>query len=132
MKRIRIVDLPMIVKIGFAPALAMVMMVLLSANSVFMLQRQAELLNSSAVERMAQVKGDQELTIQLTLAGLLVVGLLATIAILNVRRSIAGIAGATEALAQGKRDLDLDAMKRNDELGAIVRSLIVFDASARK
>ena len=263
MKRFRIVDLPMIVKIGFAPALAMVMMVLLSASSVFMLQHQLDAdkiyneqkipltrglqaasttladvqsratsliitamadsspadletrrdamiddlnlqarrteelrplvqanqldlldavvagqadlarliggiefdnpaaldrgaalleqqyartqgaftdlslqvrqdLSASTNKRREQVKTNQMMTIKLTLASMLGVGLLATMAIFNVRRSIARIAGATEALAQGERDLDLDAMKRDDELGAIVRSLIVFDASARK
>ncbi len=263
MKRIRMVDLPLIVKIGFAPALAMVMMVLLSASSVFMLHQQEssleaynqkeipltrgiqnvaktmdevqnqvtgliigamagsppadvemrrasmiadlelsarqtlelqrlapegqkELLEAAsagqtdsaalirrldfastaslhrgateleqqharnhdvfatlttlgrqnrtmtASGRLDQVKRNQTLTIQLTLATLLGVAALAMLTILNVRRSIAGIAGATEALARGERDLNLDALTRKDELGAIVRSLIVFDASARK
>ena len=82
--------------------------------------------------RMAQMKNNQALTIQLTLLTLLGVALVAGIAVLNVRRSVASIADATEALARGERNLDLDAMTRKDELGAIVRSLIVFDASARK
>ena len=42
MSRIRTVDLPLIVKIGFAPALAVVMMVLLSVSTVRMLQHQSE------------------------------------------------------------------------------------------
>ena len=87
---------------------------------------------ASAEERSAQVEDNQKAIIELTLGTLLVVALLATLAVLNVRRSIASIANATEALARGERDLNLAALERKDELGAIVRSLIVFDAGARK
>jgi methyl-accepting chemotaxis protein len=89
-------------------------------------------LTASMEKRKAQIKDGQRLTIQLTLTTLLVVALLAIWSVLNVRRSVATIAGATEALARGDRNLDLEALSRRDELGAIVRSLIIFDAGARK
>jgi len=66
----------------------------------------------------------------MTVAGVLVtllavVGISAA-AILGVKRAIQGIAGATEALAGGDKDQDLERIARGDELGAIVKSLSVF------
>ncbi|MBR7617979.1 methyl-accepting chemotaxis protein [Phenylobacterium sp. 20VBR1] len=46
--------------------------------------------------------------------------------ILGVKRAIQGIAGATEKLAAGDNQQDLDKIARGDELGAIVGSLGVF------
>ncbi|WP_421933667.1 HAMP domain-containing methyl-accepting chemotaxis protein [Phenylobacterium sp.] len=46
--------------------------------------------------------------------------------ILGVKRAIQGIAGATEKLAAGDNNQDLDKIARGDELGAIVGSLGVF------
>jgi hypothetical protein len=45
---------------------------------------------------------------------------------MNVRKSIADIAGATEKLSKGDNGIDLEKLTRGDELGAIVRSLKVF------
>jgi methyl-accepting chemotaxis protein len=46
--------------------------------------------------------------------------------VLGVRSAIAKIAGATERLAKGDNDIDLNKIMRHDELGAIVQSLGVF------
>lgn len=46
--------------------------------------------------------------------------------VLAVRRAVNGICQATEYLAAGQNDLDLERLKRGDEFGAIVRSLTVF------
>jgi methyl-accepting chemotaxis protein len=57
---------------------------------------------------------------------LLVVGLISIITVLTTRRSIDQIAKATETLAAGNNSVDLDRMVRKDELGAVVKSLMVF------
>jgi methyl-accepting chemotaxis protein len=59
----------------------------------------------------------------LTLA---VVGLISIVTVLTTRRSIDEIARATETLAAGNNSVDLDRMTRGDELGAVVKSLMVF------
>jgi len=66
----------------------------------------------------------------LTVAGVLVtllavVGISAS-TILGVKRAILGIAQATENLAAGDHQQDLERIARGDELGAIVGSLSVF------
>ena len=45
-------------------------------------------------------------------------------------RSVKRIAAATEKVARGGADVDVDALARRDELGTIVRSLAVFQANA--
>jgi methyl-accepting chemotaxis protein len=58
---------------------------------------------------------------------LAIVGLMATLSVLTTRRSISQIAKATELLAAGHgASVDLDKLERKDELGAVVRSLVVF------
>jgi len=57
---------------------------------------------------------------------LLVVGAIGAMTVLGVRKAISRIAGATETLAKGDNTVNLDAIMRRDELGAIVRSLAVF------
>jgi methyl-accepting chemotaxis protein len=65
----------------------------------------------------------------LTLLG--VVGLsLATI--LGAKRGINDIAHATETLAAGDHTVDTDRLARKDELGAIVRGLVVFKANQER
>ncbi|MDE8346986.1 MAG: methyl-accepting chemotaxis protein [Acidocella sp.] len=49
-----------------------------------------------------------------------------------IARSIAGIAGATESLASGETNLDLQRLQRRDEFGRIVRSLTVFQDNQRR
>ena len=60
------------------------------------------------------------------LATLLIAGALALMLTLTLRRDVKKIATATESLARGDNGIDLDAMSRADELGAIVTSLKVF------
>ncbi|GAA0559030.1 methyl-accepting chemotaxis protein [Rhizomicrobium electricum] len=63
---------------------------------------------------------------------LLLVGLLAALLVVMIRRDVKKIADATESLAGGNTNVDLEAMERGDEFGAIVKSLLVFrDNEAR-
>jgi methyl-accepting chemotaxis protein len=57
---------------------------------------------------------------------LLLVAAMAFASVWATRKDILRIAAATEKLAAGDNSIDLDAMARRDELGAIVRSLTVF------
>lgn len=50
----------------------------------------------------------------------------------RISRSVRSIAGATEALASGDYSLDIDALQRSDELGAVVESLKRFRDSGLK
>ena len=68
----------------------------------------------------------RNLTIGAVLLTLLAAGAIAAISVLTTRRSVQQIAGATEQLARGDNEVNLDALARKDELGAIVRSLTVF------
>jgi len=67
-----------------------------------------------------------ELTIIFAVATLLLVAAVAWVIILAVRRTVTDISQATENLAQGHNELDLDRLERCDEFGAIIRSLTVF------
>ena len=51
MKRVRLVDLPLIVKMGFAPAIAVLMLAVVSAGAVLVQMRQTK-----ELERVAQVE----------------------------------------------------------------------------
>ncbi len=66
------------------------------------------------------------------LIALCVVGLFAGATVLTIRRAIRDIAGATERLARGDDTVDLEALARTDELGAIVTSLSVFRDNQRR
>jgi len=68
----------------------------------------------------------QTVTIAASLATLLITGVIAVVLVLNMRRAVQRIAGATERLSRGENDVDLDRLQRADELGAIVTSLTVF------
>ncbi|MDE2181753.1 MAG: HAMP domain-containing protein [Alphaproteobacteria bacterium] len=57
---------------------------------------------------------------------LLLVAFLASVSVIALRRDVQKIADATETLAGGNTGLDLQALERRDEFGAIVRSLNVF------
>jgi methyl-accepting chemotaxis protein len=94
-------------------------------------------LDAATTEALADAKAHAKASIgQATLSGevstgvvlltmLAVAGLSVTV-ITGIKRAISGIAHATETLASGDNRLDLDAIARGDELGAIVRSLRVF------
>ena len=81
---------------------------------------------AQAAKRQSEAAAATSATIILSLITLAAVGGLAFVTVMNVRKSISGIAGATERLSQGDNSIDLDKMTRGDELGAIVRSLKVF------
>jgi methyl-accepting chemotaxis protein len=74
----------------------------------------------------ARAKTAQFATLVGSIATLLIAGALAVMLTLTLRRDVKKIASATEALARGDNGIDLDAMTRADELGAIVTSLKVF------
>jgi len=73
-----------------------------------------------------RAKAAQAITIVASLATLLITGAIAVFLVLNMRRAVQRIAGATERLSHGDNDVDLDKLQRKDELGAIVKSLNVF------
>jgi methyl-accepting chemotaxis protein len=68
----------------------------------------------------------QSLTVGAALLTLLLAGGVAAFLVLNMRRAVQKIAGATEKLARGDNAVDLAALHRKDELGAIISSLEVF------
>ncbi len=68
----------------------------------------------------------QTATLVAALATLLIAGALAWMLTTMLRKDVKKIAGATEALARGDNGIDLNALERKDELGAIVSSLQVF------
>ncbi len=53
-------------------------------------------------------------------ATLVLVGAISSVLVITTRRDIRRIAGITEKLAGGNDKLDLDVLKRGDELGAVV------------
>jgi len=71
-------------------------------------------------------KAAQAATVVASIATLLITGAIAVFLVLNMRRAVQRIAGATERLSRGENDVDLDKLQRRDELGAIVKSLTVF------
>ncbi len=97
-----------------------------------LLTKSNEIDRKTGEEHLQRTSDSRLLIVEVTVITLLAVALVACIMVLNVRRSIAQIAQATEDLAQGVGNRDLTAMSRKDELGAIVRSLIVFEGNQRK
>jgi methyl-accepting chemotaxis protein len=82
-------------------------------------------------DRQAEASKDrsdmaQTITIAASLATLMITGLIATVLVLNMKKAVSRISNATERLSRGENDVDLDKLKRADELGAIVKSLTVF------
>jgi methyl-accepting chemotaxis protein len=74
----------------------------------------------------------QESIQTIALITLLLVGLLSAMMVIMIRRDVKKIADATETLAGGNTNVDLETMERGDEFGAIVKSLLVFrDNEAR-
>jgi len=68
----------------------------------------------------------QAATIGATIVTLLLVGVIAIFLVLNMKKAVQRIAGATERLSRGDNDVELEKLERKDELGAIVKSLAVF------
>jgi len=86
-------------------------------------QAQTDKQAAAASERS---KAAQAGTIAASIATLLITGAIAIFLVLNMRRAVQRIAGATERLSRGENDVDLAKLERKDELGAIVTSLAVF------
>jgi methyl-accepting chemotaxis protein len=83
--------------------------------------------NQRASATTAAAQTATAITILVGAGTLALVGLLAGLSVFTTRRSIAQIAAATEALAAGRGgSVDLKRLERKDELGAVVRSLVVF------
>ncbi len=80
----------------------------------------------TAAKKQAEANAAMSVTIIMSLITLGAVAALAFLTVMNVRKSIADIAGATEKLSKGDNGIDLEKLTRGDELGAIVRSLKVF------
>ena len=104
-----------------------------------MLSTLDQVVQSTQAQTNAQAKASEEHSlatqdsIQTTaLITLLLVALMATMAVIMIRRDVKKIADATETLASGDTRVDLESMERRDEFGAIVKSLEVFrDNEAR-
>ncbi len=81
---------------------------------------------AQAAKKQAEAAAAISITVILSLITLASVAALAFLTVMNVRKSIGDIAGATEKLSKGENTIDLERLTRGDELGAIVRSLKVF------
>jgi len=85
---------------------------------------------AAASTARAQLMG--ELMIGFAAATLLIVAVVSWIIVAAIRGSVAEISVATESLAGGQHDVDLEKLERRDEFGAIVRSLTVFRGNQRR
>jgi methyl-accepting chemotaxis protein len=79
---------------------------------------------AKATEARSQMA--QTITIIAAIVTLLGSAVIAWFLTMNIRGAVQKIAGATEKLARGDVEVNLDSLGRKDELGAIVRSLAVF------
>ena len=93
-------------------------------TKIVKVSKDATMAQANASESKAQAS--QTMTLVGAMFTLLMAGALAWFMTLNLRRDVQKIAGATEALSRGDNSINLDAMARKDELGAIVSSLVVF------
>ena len=82
--------------------------------------------DARAKETEERSKLAQLATIVVSLATMLGAGFIAFFLTMNMRQAVQKIAGATEKLARGDSNVDVDGLARGDELGAIVTSLAVF------
>ena len=100
-------------------------------------QKMTQTLHETAESVQAQSKARSDASIAAAKAGvamstmsailaLIGVGIVSWFGVMGMKTSIATIADATSALANGDTSRDLDKLARKDELGAIVKSLAVF------
>lgn len=89
-------------------------------------QSVAATLAKQANDSTHEAKYISKLMVALIAGTMLTVWAVAAAIIIAVRRTVAEICVATESLAAGQNDLDLERLERGDELGAIVRSLSIF------
>ncbi len=73
----------------------------------------------------------QMVTIAAALVTMLGAAIIAWFLTMNMKGAVQKIAGATEKLARGDAEVNLEALARKDELGAIVKSLNVFRDNQR-
>jgi methyl-accepting chemotaxis protein len=75
----------------------------------------------------------QGVTFMIAAAGLtlVMVSIVAVVLSRITRTAVSRIASATQALAKGDKSVDLEALTRGDELGAIVTSLLIFRDNQR-
>ena len=83
-------------------------------------------INAEAQASYAATQRSLDLLSLVGAATLLLVALIASVSVLTTRRDIRRIARLTAKLAAGDADIDFDALKRKDELGAIIDSMVVF------
>jgi methyl-accepting chemotaxis protein len=85
--------------------------------------------NATAARAQQSVKEAETIgaiaTVLVVLA-LVAVAAIAGFLVIAIRKGVIRIAAATERLAGGDNQVNLDAIKRADELGAIVKSLVIF------
>jgi len=82
--------------------------------------------DARAQQTEQQSKLAQIASIVVSLVTMLGAAVIAFVLTMNMRKAVQRIAGATEKLARGDTSVDVDALARKDELGAIVTSLGVF------
>jgi methyl-accepting chemotaxis protein len=94
------------------------------------LDRVVETTRAATVARadasLAQASLVGNIAIGLVLLALAAVAGVAVALVMSTRKGVIRIAAATEVLAGGDNSVNLEALRRSDELGAIVRSLQVF------
>jgi methyl-accepting chemotaxis protein len=73
----------------------------------------------------------QTITVVAALATMLGAAVIAWFLTMNLKGAVQKIAGATEKLARGDAEVNLEPLARKDELGAIVKSLNVFRDNQR-
>ncbi|MBU2136009.1 MAG: HAMP domain-containing protein, partial [Alphaproteobacteria bacterium] len=98
----------------------------MSANLGAIVEQTQAATDARAAASEARATLARNVTIAVVLVTLLAAGALALMSVLTMRRAVQRIAGATERLSRGDNEVNLDALARKDELGAIVRSLTVF------
>ncbi|HYE45788.1 MAG TPA: methyl-accepting chemotaxis protein [Caulobacter sp.] len=94
------------------------------------LDKAAASVSSASVARAEASVNQAKLmgTVAFALVGLALVAVagIAFVLVMVIRKDVMGIASATETLASGDNSVDLEGLRRADELGALVRSLVVF------
>ncbi len=94
------------------------------------LDKTSQSVAASSAERASDSTREAAFTAKLMIfliaATLLAVATVASAIIIAVRQAVKDICEATEYLAAGQNDLDLERLERGDEFGAIVRSLTIF------
>ncbi|HEY9218214.1 MAG TPA: methyl-accepting chemotaxis protein, partial [Phenylobacterium sp.] len=98
----------------------------MSASLHKIVQTQIGQTDKNAAASIAAAQNGQRISLIAALLTLLAAGAITVFSVITMRREVRQIAGATESLARGDHSVNLDKLFRRDELGAIVRSLVVF------